>query len=415
MSLKIVQTRDKIIMKKELLTTSAYMWTRILGAPFWAIYNLLPFILHKNLGATPFQLVLILALKPMVSILSIYWSAAIASRPDLLVRNIIFAGILGHLPFLFCPFFDSPWFFIASFALYMMLARGVVPAWMEILKRNLPSVERERVFANASLCGYLGNGIVALGLGLFLDSFHEAWRWVFVFTAALSFLSILFQLRIPIQNISIQKEKEGHQLLQPWIDSWKILQRRRDYRRFQVGFMLGGMGLVLMQPALPIFFADILDLNYTELTTALAIFKGIGFALSTKTWTKLINRIDIYRYSGFVTLFACLFPVILFYAKVHIIWLYAAYIAYGIMQAGSELSWNLSGMIFAKQEESIHYSNVNILAVGVRGAIVPAIGSLICVYFDPMLTLAVGGLLSLAATERMFAYSRYEKLESLKI
>lgn len=400
-------------MKEQLLTRSAYMWTRILGAPFWAIYNILPIILYKNLGATPFQLVLIIALKPMVSIFSIYWSGAIASRPDLLVRNIVIAGVLGHLPFFFCPFFDTPWFFIASFALYMMLARGVVPAWMEILKRNLPAKVRESVFARGTLYGYLGNGLVALTLGWFLDSYHDAWRWVFVVTAALSFLSILFQLRIPIQNMVVNKEKGENQILQPWISSWKILKKRRDFRRFQVGFMLGGMGLVLMQPALPIFFADILKLNYTELTAALAVFKGIGFALSTNRWTKLINRIDIYRYSALVTLFACLFPVILFYAKFHIGWLYVAYIFYGIMQAGSELSWNLSGMIFAGKEESIHYSNVNILAVGVRGAIVPALGALICALFDPIATLVVGGLLSLAATERMVTYARYEREEAV--
>lgn len=395
---------------KEELTTSAYVWTRILGAPFWAIYNLLPFLLHDHLGATPFQLALVFALKPMVSIFSIYWSAAIASRPDLLVRNIVLAGVLGHLPFLFSPFFNSPWFFIASFALYMMLARGVVPAWMEILKRNLPAVEREKVFAKASLYGYVGNGVVALGLGWILDSYSEAWRYVFVVTSALSFLSILFQLRIPIQNIAF-KNMERRPLLEPWIHSWKILRRRGDFRRFQIGFMLGGMGLVVMQPALPIVFTDIFKLNYTELTTALAIFKGIGFVISTKAWTKLINRIDIYRYSGYVTFFACLFPLLLYYAQFHISSLYIAYIAYGIMQAGSELSWNLSGMIFAKHEESIHYSNVNILAVGLRGAIVPALGTLICVFADPMVTLAVGGLLSLAATERMFAYSRYERRE----
>jgi Major Facilitator Superfamily len=397
-------------MKEQFLTTSAYLWTRILGAPFWAIYNILPFLLNNEIGLTPFQFALIVTLKPLVSIFSIYWSAAFASRPDLLVRNIIIAGILGHLPFLFCPFFDNAWYYIASFALYMMLARGVVPAWMEILKRNLPSIVREKVFAKASLCGYLGNGIVAVGLGWFLDSHHEAWRWVFVFTASLSFLSILFQLRIPMQNIELKPVSDEHQLLKPWIQSWNILRDRPDYRRFQVGFMLGGMGLVLMQPALPIFFKEMLHLNYTELTTALAIFKGVGFALSTASWTKLINRIDIYKYSGIVTLFACLFPVLLYYAQYHIFLLYAAYTAYGIMQAGSELSWNLSGLIFAKKEDSIHYSNVNILAVGVRGAIVPALGSLICFFYDPLMTLVVGGLLSLAATERMFAYGRAEAL-----
>lgn len=393
-------------MKEALLTKSAYMWTRILGAPFWAIYNMLPFILYKDLGATPFQCALIITLKPLVSIFSIYWSAAIARKPELLVKNIIWAGIIGHLPFLFCPFVDSPWFFIASFALYMMLARGVVPAWMEILKLNLPKVTREKVFAKASLCGYLGTGL----LGLFLDSSHEAWRWVFTFSAALSFIAVLFQLRIPIQALPIKREVSFPKLTQPWCRAFKILQNRRDFRLFQVGFMLGGMGLVLMHPALPVFFEDVLGLTYTELALAYTVCKGVGFALGTPLWTRMINRVDIYKICAFVTAFACLFPLLLYNAQIHLVWLYVAYMIYGVMQAGSELCWNLSGPIFARHEESIDYSNVNILAVGVRGAIVPALGCLLCWYAGPSVTLAVGGLLSLLATERMMSYSRQSVL-----
>ena len=37
------------------------------------------------------------------------------------------------------------------------------------------------------------------------------------------------------------------------------------------------------------------------------------------------------------------------------------------MQAGSELSWNMSGPLFSKQEESSSYTSVNIVTAGIRG------------------------------------------------
>lgn len=80
-------------------TRAAFLWTWICNTPFWAMYNMLPFILYKDLHATPVQVTVIIALKPLVSIFSMYWSAWIEKRKDRLIPNVIAAGIIGHLPF----------------------------------------------------------------------------------------------------------------------------------------------------------------------------------------------------------------------------------------------------------------------------------------------------------------------------
>lgn len=36
-------------------TRMAYVATRLLDTPFWAIYNMLPVILYKDLHATPYS------------------------------------------------------------------------------------------------------------------------------------------------------------------------------------------------------------------------------------------------------------------------------------------------------------------------------------------------------------------------
>ena len=85
-------------------TRVAFMWTSILNTPFWAIFNMLPFILYKDLHATPLQITAIIILKPAVSLIAIYWSALIEKRKDRLLSNLIWARILSHLPFFFFPF-----------------------------------------------------------------------------------------------------------------------------------------------------------------------------------------------------------------------------------------------------------------------------------------------------------------------
>jgi Major Facilitator Superfamily len=393
-------------------TRSAYMWTSILNAPFWAIFNMLPFILYKDLHASPLQITAIVIVKPAVSLFSLYWSSLINKRKDRLLGNLVWARFLGHVPFFFFPFISNPWFFIAAFGLYMTLARGTIPAWMEILKLNIPGVSRERIFAYGSAFSYIGSGILPFALGWIMDAHFQAWRWIFPATAFFSLAAVIFTYRIPISLDAFSSAKPSaliswrQQLLQPWKNMWTLLRERPDFARYQVGFMLGGSGLIVMQPALPVFFVDVLNLSYTELVVALTLCKGIGFAVTSQVWAQFMNRVDIYRFNSWVTFLACLFPLFLITSQHYLACLYVGYLVYGVMQAGSEMSWNLSGPLFAKEEDSTVYSSVNVLTVGLRGCCVPAIGSLLCCWTNSVVVMLIGGVLCILATLRMTTYSR---------
>lgn len=397
------------------ITRSAYMWTNFLNTPFWAIFNMLPYILYKDLHATPLQVTAIITLKPLVSLISLYWSASVNKRRDRLLSNMIWARVLGHLPFFLFPFIDNVWFFVASFGFYMMLARGVVPAWMEILKLNIPQVSRERVFAAGSLLGYAGNAIFPFALGWLLDGYFQAWRWLFPLAAVISLSATFFKYRIPIppdenfDTANIASTSLWDRLVDPWKNAWELLQSRPDFFKFQWGFMLGGAGVMIMQPALPQFFVDVLNLSYTEMAIALTLCKGIGFALTSPVWAEYFRRMDIYRFSALPPFCICLFSACLLGAQYHIAWLYIGYICYGIMQAGSEMCWHLSGPIFAKDEDSSSFSSVNVLTVGLRGCVVPPLGSILGYGLSSPFVIIVGGLLCFCSYLRLNSYASQNK------
>jgi len=291
----------------------------------------------------------------------------------------------------------------------MMFHRGVIPAWMEIMKLNLPGVSRGKIFAWGSAFGYLGDGILPFVFGGLLDGYFQVWRWIFPVTALIALLPIFFQRRIPIRIDKLHRPPRGSftsQLIQPWKNGWQLMKTRVDFRCFQVGFMLGGSGLMVMHAVLPSFFMGVLELSYIELAIALTLCKGIGFAMTSQIWAKWMTRVDIYRFSSVVTLMAFLFPLCLISAQFHLFWIYVAYIVYGIMQAGSELSWNLSGPIFSGDEDSSLYSSVNVATVGLRGCIAPGIGSLLVLWASPGTVLLLGGFLCLLAFISMSTYSR---------
>ena len=398
-------------------TRIAYVATRVMDTPFWAIYNMLQVILYKDLHASAFQITVMIALKPLVSLISMYWSSAVNKRRDRLVSNIIWARILGYLPFFFFPFIDNPWFFIFSFGLYMMLALGIVPAWMEILKLNIPGRSRERVFSYTQAFGYMGGGLLPFVLGWTLDGYFQSWRWVFPITASLALTSLYFQFRILIPNEKSPQPSESrpifshiaYLLTKPWKTAWELVSQREDFRNFQIGSMITGCALMIIQPASLFFFVDVLKLSYTELAIAFTLCKGLGFAITSPLWPRLMNQMDIYRLSSLVAALGCLFPICLILANWHLVWLYFGYICYGIMQSGNELIWNMSGPLFARDRDSSVFTSVSVLAAGLRGCCIPACGSFLAVSLGAPAVICISGFLYILAAFRLWDYAKQSK------
>lgn len=392
-------------------TRDTYIWTKLLNTPFWALYTLLPIFLYRDLHATEWQIVCFVALQPIVSLLSFYWSSLIKRRSDRLISNIIWASVLGHLPFLISPWIDNPWYFVLGAGVYTLFSRGANPAWMEILKLNIPKESREKVFSFAQAVYHLGGAFLPLGLGWILTDYDQSWRWLFPITAFVSLLAIIIQARLPIKKSDITgvpvSFSFSKQVRKPWVDAWNLVRERPDFAVFQMAFMLGGGALMLMQPALPQFFTDVLNLSYKELTVAKTFCKGIGYTLTLPFWTRLMSKIDIFRFSGLVTLVMALFPLGLLAAQYNVMWLYMAYLMYGVMQAGSDLSWNLSGPIFSRHEDSSTYSGVNVVSVGLRGCVAPPLGGILCSAFAATPVLLLGSALCLMATWQMSRTKKY--------
>lgn len=381
-------------------TKSAFLWTRVLNIPFWVLLNLLPMILYKDLHITPWMITMMVVLKPASALFASYWGALVHERRDRLVFNLISANLLRYIPFLFLPWITNPWIIIAAFAFYMMLSRGVIPAWMEIFKENLQSETRSKVFAFGSALDYLASALLPLALGWILDETTFAWHWLFPLTALLGLFStlFLFKLHSPKFTADISQQKAfslKDEAFKPWKEALRLLRERPDFAKFQVGFMIGGAALMVTQPVIPIFFVDVLNLSYTKMLLALAVFKSIGYALAAPFWIRLFEKFTIFDFSGRVILLGALFPAILILSSYEPSLVYLAYLVYGIFQAGSELCWHMSGPAFSHDKESSAYSTTNVLSVGVRGCIAPPLGSVLFTLTNSSVVLSLGVLLSL--------------------
>ncbi len=378
---------NEIVVKKSVDMRRALLWTNLLSEPLATIYTLITLILYKGLGASVFQVSLLIMLKPVVTVLSFYWG-----RGGKLRSNVIWAGIWMRVPFLLCPFFDSAWFVIIASVNYIFFLRAASPAWLEMLKRNLGEKKRGRALSTSAALGYLEGIILSIGMGILLDNNPGAWKFLLSIAASIGLMSVIIQSKVPLdEEREIDKIPLKERIIRPWKDSYYLLKNRPDFARFQWGFMVCGFGIMLIQPVIPFFAVDILGVSYLEMTIAISIAKGLGFALSSPIWAKWMDRISISRLASFVFLTVGLFPILLGFSGLNIAWFYIAFFWYGVGQGGSHLIWNLSGPTFAGKEDSSRYTGVGVVLAGLRGGVAPPVGSFIAFLFGPIGALALGG------------------------
>jgi MFS family permease len=370
-------------------TRLALLWMNLSSEPLIAIYSMIPFILRKELGASAYQIALFTTLSPVLSVLSFYWGSWLTHWKDKLMLNLVSAWVLARLPFLFFPFMDSFWHILLASSIYQFFSRASTPALMEILKRNIPEKPRQTVFSLYYIFSVL-EGIV-LGFALFMYPGFD-WKMLFVITALVSLSAAFFQLRIQVTEE--RRKKISQPLIAPIKESFKLLKTHRDFARFQWGFMLGGLSLMLIAPVRPIFIADIAGITLSEMTLARCLFVGLGLAGTAYFWKQALEKYGIATLTPWILAGFSLFPLVFLLSPLSLVWFYFAHLLYGVAQAGSHLVWHLSGPIFAGAQNSTPFTTTNVLMIGLRGLIGPFLGGLLCELFGPTFVLILGSLVA---------------------
>lgn len=402
---------SEIALERRVGMRRALIGTNILSEPLFTLYGFLAFILYKDLGASAFQITLLTMLKPVVTVLSFYWSAGLRRKRNLKL-NVIWAGIWMRAPFLLCPWIDSVWFVVVAAVNYMFFYRAGMPAWLELLKRNMEPGERDKVFSWSSALGYIEGVVLSLAMGGILDGNPGLWKSLFFGAAAIGLLSAGLQSRVPDE---IEEQGEvlplKELLVRPWRDSYRLIRSRPDFARFQWGFMLCGFSVMLIQPALPLFAVDTLGISYLEMASAISIARGLGFALSSPLWSRWMSKVNIFKLASAIFFAVGLFPIFLGLSVFSLFWLYFAYFWYGVGQGGSHLIWSMSGPIFAGKEESSRYTGVGVVLAGLRGGVGPSLGGWIAVAFGPLAVLFLSGIFSVYSGLSLFrsSYAQEEK------
>lgn len=398
-------------------TQIALFWMHLTAEPLIALRTALSsYVLYADYGGSVFQVGLCHAIRPVMALFSFYWASSLTSGKSGLKGNLMGAWILARLPFVFIPFVSSSWYLLFCEAAFYAFHRGSMPALMEILKINLPQDKRNKAFSLSFLLQFGESIFLGTLFGAMLMKSPGAWRGLFCVTALLGITSVFFQRHIPLPEPKEPKDSLPwkERLVGPWRQSLELLKSRPDFAKFQYGFMIGGFGLMLLSPALTMYAYNVIEASHADVTIARTIFMGIGVISSIYFWQRFLSKVPARRLLGSVIAGFALYAFVLLLAQFHFSYYFIAFVVYGVAQAGSHLLWHLSGPLFAKDEDSSKFTSVNILAVGLRGLVAPALGSLLCAAFGCVPVLMIGTCILVYGSYSVF-FSRETKKPQVSI
>ncbi|MBU1718545.1 MAG: hypothetical protein KKA07_05685, partial [Bacteroidetes bacterium] len=233
------------------------------------------FVFIRSLKGSSYQLGLLFQFSMVVFVALIFFYSWLNGIPDKrrLLRK---TALITRLPLALLAFFpaqmtgtsaDGLWHiaFLAIFFVYYAGTPVIYPSINLFLKSAYSHSNFGQLFSVASSLNKLIMLVVTFAYGLLLDIDASAYRFVFPFVAALGVISVFFLSKIPISTAIAEKHASIAASVKHSMQSMlKVIRTNKPYLHFEIGFMMYGLAFMGSITLVPLFFDQVLHLNYSS-------------------------------------------------------------------------------------------------------------------------------------------------------
>jgi MFS family permease len=165
----------------------------------------------------------------------------------------------------------------------------------------------------------------------------------------------------------------------------RVIRRDHAYRFFQLAFFLSGSAFFMSGHIVLKLVHDRLHFGPDELALWCSVVPQLLLAVCSLGWGRMLDRIGIVRAR---LLISVIMTVYLGCYLCGIVWLvpaliYVGSILRGLAEGGGQLTWSLASSHFAPRPEDVPlYNGIHFVLNGVRGLVMPTVGSLLFVVLD---------------------------------
>ena len=360
---------------------------------------LMDIIATKALGAADWQLTLLTMIWPVTNFVSIWWGKILESSENKSIFYWIVA-FFGRLIFVLGIWVMTMNQFLVLLAVSFSFNSLFIPLYNNLFQKHFDSSVRGKIFGLTISLSTLVAILFSYLAGRILDNDENNFRIIMVFAGISGFLgtAILSTFKPEVKTKSnIQKVSFYRIFISPLSRTWETLKKNKDFRNFEINFTIYGFGFIMVLPSIPIYLIEHLEMTYTSSFIAKAVIAQIGLLLLSPLFGKIHGKWHPHYFTAISFFTFSMFPLTLYISSftsvnVAIILVFVAYLIYSFGMAGVNITWNISSIFFAGEEDSSMYQSIHVSATGIRGLLAPLLGLFIYRYFGIKLVFLVSFL-----------------------
>jgi hypothetical protein len=355
-------------------------------------------VLARRMGATDVQLALMTS-APFIG----FFAALLLNRLAYRLRwgrLLTVVRVLGYMGLLALLAKRTPTIFVLVIGWLMFAAAFAKPLFGALLKVSVEEKQRPGVLQWLRMLPVIIAPPVAWVAGKMLDSPGEIGRIKLLLPAVgvgAIITSLLFFFIPRSEGEKAHQDAGGPGLLA----EWKLLARHRQLRLFLGVFFIGTLAEKIVLPITPIYFADILNLDYAALGLIMGVVGPVMGLLGYAFWGWRLRSVSPLQVLTWCMILKVARPILWALAAGRedaVMLVIIGEAVYRLMFAGLEAGALLAVLSMCGKDDAPLCTGLHYLFIGVRGILGPVIGLLLYrVMPIPMIYWTVAGLVIVGA------------------
>ena len=329
----------------------------------------LPFIaiVGRKIGATEFQIALLMAAPYIANTFALLWTEDIFGKGR--VWYVVWPNVAGRAVLFAIFFVADPFDYTLIIFVYMLITAIPFPSYASVMKTNYPDKDRGRLMSYIRIgtaCFWIVSSTVT---GWILEKGTEGYRYIFPAAALFGILSALVFGKIKVKRE--EKKRDAFAAFSHITAPFK----NRSFSAFLLIYSIFEFGLLLALPLFPLIQVDRAHIPNFVAGIFGTVFSGAWLA-GFFFWGRYIDKHPLKSLLALLFAISCLLPLI--YLLTYNLWFLG--IAQGIagfIFAALELIGYVVITRMASPKETPRYMAVHTVLGGVRGGIAPFLGPVI--------------------------------------
>ncbi len=336
------------------------------GTYFGCIWTFAFRIARADLHASPAQMGWMAAAPALGYLFATFWARQMDGRAKL--PFIFWTWVFSRGSFMFAPLIHTPAQFVGLVCFTTFVFSISSPAYAAIMKEIYPDRQRGRLMSVVRMVVSGMTLLTALVMGRLMDA-GLPWQTSFLFGGVMGALSAVTFCRVPLKRIKTADTVDRVSTREFFRDTFGILVRNPGYRWFTLSVFVSGFGNLMATTLYPIHQVDRFQITNTMVANMQNI-TSIATIATYFWWGPFLDR------KGPLLTVLCAISINLIapitYAFAPSVgFLYIAAASWGIAQAGVEIAYLNTTLMFAEPGKAAQYQALHSTFFGLRGSIAP--------------------------------------------